>query len=87
MTNDRDTSYKWILGACGVGIAGTTLTAGISGYWVLTALPLGFLFGFFLEKGDLCGSSAFSEVVLTRDWKKIQGLWAIIVVSMVGFFF
>jgi uncharacterized membrane protein YedE/YeeE len=53
--------------------------------WVITAVPVGFLFGFLLQKGDLCGASAFSEVVLMRDWRKIFGLWVAIVVSMVGF--
>ena len=53
--------------------------------WVLTAVPVGFLFGFLLQKGDLCGASAFSEVVLARDWRKTFGLWVAIVVSMVGF--
>jgi len=53
--------------------------------WVLTAVPVGFLFGFLLQKGDLCGASAFSEVILARDWRKTFGLWVAIVVSMVGF--
>jgi uncharacterized membrane protein YedE/YeeE len=53
--------------------------------WVLTAIPIGFLFGFFLQKGNLCGSSAFSEVLLFKDWKKVWGLWICIVTSMVGF--
>jgi len=68
-----------------VGLIGITLAAGITGLYVLTAIPIGFLFGFFLEKGDLCGASAFSEVLLLRDWKKIQGIWVLIVVSMIGF--
>jgi uncharacterized membrane protein YedE/YeeE len=59
--------------------------AGATGNWFLTALPIGFLFGFFLEKADLCGSSAFSEAFMFKDWRKIQGLWVLIVVSMVGF--
>jgi uncharacterized membrane protein YedE/YeeE len=75
----------WITGISIAGIIGTILGAGISGLWVLTALPIGFLFGFFLEKADLCGSSAFSEIIMLKDWKKIQGIWMIIVVSMVGF--
>jgi uncharacterized membrane protein YedE/YeeE len=53
--------------------------------WVFTAIPIGFLFGFFLQKGNLCGSSAFSEVLLMKDWKKIWGLWVCIVTGMAGF--
>lgn len=53
--------------------------------WVLTAIPIGFLFGFFLQKGNLCGSSAFSEVLLMRDTQKVWGLWVCIVTGMVGF--
>jgi hypothetical protein len=33
----------------------------------------------------LCGSSAFSEVLLVKDWKKLAGLWMIIVVGMILF--
>jgi hypothetical protein len=42
-------------------------TATLTRVWILTALPVGFLFGLLLQKGDLCGASAFSEVVLARD--------------------
>jgi uncharacterized membrane protein YedE/YeeE len=52
---------------------------------VLTAIPIGFLFGFFLQKGDLCGASAFSEVLLMKSWKKTWGLWICIVTGMAGF--
>ena len=62
-----------------------TVIAALTGLWVLTAVPVGFLFGFFLQKGDLCGSSAFSEVLLMKDWQKIWGLWVCIVTGMVGF--
>lgn len=65
-------------------LAAITLAAWMTGRWVLTAIPIGALFGFFLQKGDLCGSSAFSEVVLARDWRKVWGLWVAIVVSMLG---
>ncbi len=67
-----------------VVLAGITVAAWVTGRWVLTAIPIGVLFGFFLQKGDLCGSSAFSEVVLARDWRKVWGLWVAIVVSMAG---
>jgi len=49
------------------------------------SIPIGFLFGFFLERSDLCGSSAFSEIVLMKDARKLWGLWVAIVVSMVMF--
>jgi len=62
-----------------------TVISALTGMWVLTAIPIGFLFGVFLEKADLCGSSAFSEVLLVKDTKKLLGLWAIIVVGMIGF--
>jgi uncharacterized membrane protein YedE/YeeE len=53
--------------------------------WVITAIPIGFLFGFFLERSDLCGSSAFSEVILMKDTRKVEGLWVVIATSMVLF--
>ena len=62
----------------------TTLAVG-TGLWVLTAIPIGFLFGFFLERSDLCGASAFSEVVMMRDHRKVAGLWVAIVVGMLVF--
>ena len=62
-----------------------TLIASFTSTWVLTAVPIGFLFGFFLQKGDLCGASAFSEVILMKDWRKMYGIWIAIVVSMIGF--
>jgi uncharacterized membrane protein YedE/YeeE len=62
-----------------------TILAVWTNFWVLTAIPIGFLFGFFLQKGNLCGSSAFSEVVLFKDWSKVWGLWISIVIGMVAF--
>ncbi|MFO7557801.1 MAG: YeeE/YedE family protein [Desulfobacterales bacterium] len=56
-----------------------------TGFWVLTVIPIGFLFGFFLEKADLCGASAFSEMILMKDLEKFFGICTVIVVSMVGF--
>jgi uncharacterized protein len=61
------------------------VVTGVTGLWVFTAIPIGFLFGFFLQKGDLCGASAISEVILFRDRRKMFGLWVAIVTSMVGF--
>ncbi len=47
-----------------VGSAGSVAVAAATGQWVLTAAPIGFLFGVFLEKSDLCGSSGLSEVIM-----------------------
>jgi uncharacterized membrane protein YedE/YeeE len=66
-------------------LCAATMAAYATGAWVFTAIPVGFLFGFFLQKGDLCGASAFSEVVLARDTQKVFGIWIAIVVAMVGF--
>ncbi|MBT3223318.1 MAG: YeeE/YedE family protein, partial [Proteobacteria bacterium] len=66
-------------------MVGVTAVSAITHLWVLTAVPIGFLFGFFLERSDLCGASAFSEVVVMRDWRKFFGIWIVIVVSMVVF--
>ncbi len=66
-------------------IAGIILAALYTRLWVITAIPVGFLFGFFLKKGELCGASAISEIPLMRDRSKAFGLWIAIVVSMAGF--
>jgi uncharacterized membrane protein YedE/YeeE len=66
-------------------VAGTLVWALAAGLPALTALPLGFLFGFFLHRGDLCGASAFSEVLLMRDARKVWGMWVCIVTSMAVF--
>jgi uncharacterized membrane protein YedE/YeeE len=81
----RDPHWKLYAAVSLTGILLTTAAAVWTRTWVLTALPIGFLFGFFLQKGDLCGSSAFSELLLMKDKRKLLGLWVVIVVAMVGF--
>ncbi|MDZ7832063.1 MAG: YeeE/YedE family protein [Desulfobacterales bacterium] len=85
MAEAAEKSWKKPLLIIGIMIIVFTGLSLITGLWVFTAIPLGFLFGFFLEKADLCGASAFSEVLLMKDWTKIAGLWVIIAVSMIGF--
>ena len=68
-----------------LALVGISVVAGVTKLWVLTAIPVGFLFGFFLQKGDLCGASAFSEVLLMKDWRKVFGVWVVVATSMVGF--
>lgn len=80
-TSTRGNVAAWVV--AGV-VAAITVVAFVTERWVLTAIPIGALFGFFLQKGDLCGASAFSEVILTRDSRKVWGLWVAIVVSMLG---
>ncbi len=68
-----------------LGLILLTIVAAVTRVWVLTAIPVGFLFGFFLQKGSLCGAAALSEVVVFRDRAKVAGIWIAIVVSMIGF--
>ena len=78
-------NWKAYLGSSVFLLALVTIVAAVTGLWVLTAIPIGFFFGFFLQKGDLCGASAFSEVLLMKDWRKVWGLWVCIVTGMVCF--
>jgi len=71
--------------AVAVIMVAVTIAAFLTHLWVLTAIPIGLMFGFLLQKGDLCGASAFSEVVLMRDGRKVWGLWVCIVTGMVVF--
>jgi uncharacterized protein len=68
-----------------VALLAIILVALVTRMWVLTALPVGFLFGFCLQRGDLCSAAAFSEVLLLRDSRKIVAIWLLIAVSMLGF--
>jgi len=77
---------RWGLFWLNIAVAlGFFLAAAITKQAVWTAVPVGQLFGFFLSKGDLCGASAFSEIVLMKDGRKAFGLWIAIVVSMGAF--
>ena len=57
----------------------------ITTQWVILSLGVGFLFGFALQKGNLCGASAMSEVIIMKDKKKLFGFWIAILTSMVLF--
>jgi len=81
----KASSWKAYSLASLAGIVAVLALAFATRLGVLTALPIGFLFGFFLQKGDLCGSSAFSEVIMMKDSRKVFGLWVVIVVGMAGF--
>ena len=83
--SQKQVNWKVYVTLSFIGIVVVTVAATWTKLWVLTALPVGFLFGFFLQKGDLCGSSAFSEVFMMRDARKMAGLVVLIVVAMVGF--
>jgi len=84
MNRNRSASVRplWVAVAVLVLSLGAAVATGM---WVLTAVAIGLLFGFFLQKGDLCGASAFSEVVLMKDGRKVWGLWVCIVAGMCGF--
>jgi uncharacterized protein len=86
MANEKEMN-RWKTYAF-ISLAAIVAITAVSAYlrlWVLTAIPIGFLFGFFLKKGELCGASAFSEVLMMRDRRKLFGLWVLIVVAMAGF--
>ncbi len=85
MTQREENGWKLHALAWLVVLAAITAYAAATRSWFLTAAPVGFLFGFFLQKGDLCGSSAMSEVFVFRDARKLAGVWVAIAVSMVGF--
>ena len=76
---------RTLLVICLAFIVVVTGAAWTTGLWVLTALPIGLVFGFLLERADLCGAAAFSEIVLLRDDRKAAGLWVAIVTSMLVF--
>ena len=82
---DPHANWKHTLLIWGVGLVFTLVISAVTRFWVLTAIPVGFLFGFFLEKADLCGASAFSEMIMMKDREKFWGLCTVIVVSMIGF--
>ncbi len=54
---------------------------------MVTALVLGSIFGFALQRGGFCGSSLLSSVVLYKETKGLVGILVAVAVSMVGFAF
>jgi uncharacterized protein len=85
MAKETGNGWNKVFGTAALLLAVLTLFAAATGIWVLTAIPIGFLFGLFMERSDLCGASAFSEVVLMRDNDKVWGIWVAIAVSMLLF--
>lgn len=75
----------WLVTLLAAAVAVPVGVAWVTGWWFVTAVSVGFYFAFLLQKGDLCGASAMSEVLLFRDGRKLAGLWVAIVTSMVGF--
>ena len=72
MDNQKNSAQgKIIISFTVILLFAVTVYSFITKLWVLTGIPVGFLFGFFLQKGDLCGSSAFSEVILSKDYRKV----------------
>jgi hypothetical protein len=78
-------NWKILLALSIVFLLIVLFTSIASGLWVILSLGVGFLFGFAIQKGDLCGASAMSEVILMRDSRKLFGLWIAILSSMIGF--
>ncbi len=85
MSESKSNGWKGFAIFSFLALIAVTSAAIVTNHWFLTAIPVGFLFGFFLEKADLCGASAFSEALMWKDWRKLQGIWIIAVISMLGF--
>ena len=62
-----------------------TVLAWVSEEWRVTNLVIGFLFGFFLQRGSFCGASILSSVVLYKDFWGLTGVGMALFTSMVGF--
>lgn len=82
--NDNNKWLVWFLVFILILILPTIVSI-FTNFWGLSAISVGLLLGLALQKGDLCGSSAMSEVILFKDSSKIFGLWVSIVSSMVFF--
>ena len=54
---------------------------------IIGAIALGLVFGFTLQRGNFCGSSLLSSVVLFRDFKGVAAILVAVFVSMAGFAF
>lgn len=81
-TESTPSSWRWLASLSGLAIVAVTLAAWHWQHWALTALPVGFLFGFFVHKGGVCGAAAASEVLLLRERGKLWAIWVAIVVAM-----
>lgn len=57
----------------------------LSGQWLLTAIVVGFVFGFAMQQAGFCGSAILSSVVLLRDRRGAVGAGIAIFTAMVGF--
>jgi uncharacterized protein len=85
MSENKCHNWNTVVVTAALAFIVVTLFAAITGVWALTAIPIGFLFGFFMERSDLCGASAFSEVVVMKDADKLWGFWVAIATSMILF--
>ncbi len=83
--NARTNNRKAVAALMLLLTAASIAAAAATGMWVLSAVAVGLLFGFFLERSDLCGSAAMSEVILVKDGRKLFGVWTAIVVGMLVF--
>ena len=62
-----------------------TVLAWIMQTWLLTAVVIGFLFGFAMQRANFCGASIISSVVLLKDVRGVKGAVVAILVAMLGF--
>ncbi|HPC83570.1 MAG TPA: YeeE/YedE family protein [Thermoanaerobaculaceae bacterium] len=78
-------TWRWLAGGAFLLLAAVTAVAWRWQLWALSALPVGFLFGFFVHKGGVCGAAAASEVLVLREGARLWAIWVAIVTAMVAF--
>lgn len=61
------------------------LLSAITKIWLITAVIIGFLFGFAMQKGSFCGASIMSSVILYKDYKGVKAFFTTVAFGMIGF--
>jgi uncharacterized membrane protein YedE/YeeE len=62
-----------------------TIVAVVTAWWPLTAVAIGLVLGFTLQRGRFCGAAIVSSVVLLRERDGVIGSGIAIGVAMIGF--
>jgi uncharacterized membrane protein YedE/YeeE len=66
-------------------LAGLLVAASVTGEWLLSAVAIGFMFGFAMQRANFCSASILSSVVLDKDRRGVTGLGLAVFAAMIGF--